>query len=378
MRARAWARAAYGFVLLALAALLAMVLSPAPGAAQTTSAPPKPVKITSVDPPCWPLGKSVQIDVSGTAEPSNGGVITLTDPRGTQLDSRDWTDGGTGKWTSALLPFTPTINGYYLIHIYDNRGTTADAYFSAPCRNPHVTLDPPCFTPGQPVSLTVSAFDFAPNNTGYATYDPSGSDQQTRIRIPIDAAGNWATSAAYKSAPFAVTPANRSYPIHANDLRNNVVDTSWLPCPPPATTTVPEETTVPEITVTTRPGVTTLPLVTTTSTVPPTTIGATLTIFPNVGQPGAVCLASGTGFPPGPVVLSWLPGIGLTPATAGPDGKFSVRVLVFPRDRLGPRSLVATGGATTASAQFLVVPNTTKPSGKDVTQITRIRRLIER
>ena len=56
------------------------------------------------------------------------------------------------------------------------------------------TLDPTCFQPGQPTTLTVFGYDFAANDNGYATYDPNGPDPtQTRIRIPIDASGSWAT-----------------------------------------------------------------------------------------------------------------------------------------------------------------------------------------
>ena len=88
--------------------------------------------------------------------------------------------------------------------------------------------------------------------------------------------------------------------------------------------------------------------------------------------------AEGTGFPPGAVSLSWEPGIGGSAATAGPDGTFRVPVLVMPRDRTGPRRLLATGvGGATASADFLVVPSTVQPSGDDVTQI-RNRRLLHR
>jgi hypothetical protein len=112
--------------------------------------------------------------------------------------------------------------------------------------------------------------------------------------------------------------------------------------------------------------------------IPPPTPGATLAVKPSLGTPGFVALVTGTGFAPGPVQLTWAPGIGSFAATAGPDGTFTAQVLVFPHDRLGPRTLVATGGAVTATAPFLVVPNTVHPSGKDVTQITRLRSFNQR
>jgi hypothetical protein len=103
-------------------------------------------------------------------------------------------------------------------------------------------------------------------------------------------------------------------------------------------------------------------------------------VTPKVGPPGFVARATGTGFPAGPVQLVWAPGIGRTNVVAGPDGAFTTQVLLFPKDRLGPRILVATGaGAVSANAPFLVVPPTVEPSsGSDVAQITRTRRFSQR
>jgi hypothetical protein len=106
---------------------------------------------------------------------------------------------------------------------------------------------------------------------------------------------------------------------------------------------------------------------------PPPTPGASLTVTPTIARLGFVVIANGTGFPPGAVTLSWLPGIGLTTATAAADGTFSTQVLVFPKDVIGPRTLVAHGGDVTATAPFLAVAGSVKPSGKDVNEITRIR-----
>jgi hypothetical protein len=53
-------------------------------------------------------------------------------------------------------------------------------------------------------------------------------------------------------------------------------------------------------------------------------------------------------------------------------------MLVFPNDRIGPRALLATAGATTAFDAFLVVQSSVQPSGQDVAQITRIRRFNSR
>ena len=142
---------------------------------------------------------------------------------------------------------------------------------------------------------------------------------------------------------------------------------------PGTETTAPATTgpTVPDSTSTTR---TTAPPV----SVPPTTPGLTVTVTPGIGPPGFVAVARGTGFPPGPVALAWAPGIGTFAAVAGPDGVFETQVLVFPRDRVGVRSIVATSGTVSGSAFFLVVPSSIQPSGSDVTQINRTRRFLQR
>ncbi len=121
---------------------------------------------------------------------------------------------------------------------------------------------------------------------------------------------------------------------------------------------------------------TTLPPVPTPTTIviPSTTPGATLSVSPAIGVPGFVAVARGSGFSPGPAELSWLPGQGLTQVEVGPDGSFVVQVLIMPNDRLGRRTLVATGQATTATTDFLVVARSVKPSGTDVTQTNRSRR----
>ncbi len=91
-----------------------------------------------------------------------------------------------------------------------------------------------------------------------------------------------------------------------------------------------------------------------------------LTVTPPIGPPGFVTYAHGTGFPPGAVVsLAWEPGIGGARVTAGPAGSFTVPVLVFYKDALGPRLLVATSVSgpsfSPAEADFLARPGTGQP-----------------
>jgi hypothetical protein len=94
---------------------------------------------------------------------------------------------------------------------------------------------------------------------------------------------------------------------------------------------------------------------------------------PAVGPPGVVTRLSGSNFPPGALVaISWDRGITqrLAPVAVNPDGTFTIDVLVFHHDRLGPRKLAvvaAPGGATFVenSVPFLVVPGPFQPTAAD-------------
>ena len=104
-----------------------------------------------------------------------------------------------------------------------------------------------------------------------------------------------------------------------------------------------------------------------------------ITVDPNLGPPGMVTLVRGEGFPPGATVaLRWdrspanpseqVPlGSPLVVVIDG-QGRFGpAPVLVFRRDLLGPRTLSAMGDRDDASAtaEFLVVPSTVQPAGRD-------------
>lgn len=96
----------------------------------------------------------------------------------------------------------------------------------------------------------------------------------------------------------------------------------------------------------------------------PRVFNPALKLNPPLGPPGFVTLALGTGFPPGSTVkLVWSVGISApTNAVVAGNGTFAVQMLVFHRDRLGPRDLVATGpGFAPVKAAFTVVPGTQQP-----------------
>jgi hypothetical protein len=103
---------------------------------------------------------------------------------------------------------------------------------------------------------------------------------------------------------------------------------------------------------------------------PVTVIQPVLNLDPPIGPPGFVTIATGTNFPPGAVLtLVWREGLSApTEITVDSFGRFQAQVLVFHKDRLGPRLLVAVrvrGGAAfgdvVARQEFLVVPPTQGP-----------------
>jgi len=104
----------------------------------------------------------------------------------------------------------------------------------------------------------------------------------------------------------------------------------------------------------------------------------TLEIDPEIGPPGTVVVATGTGFPVNaPVDLRWSAGITpvpLTPVFADAEGKFVAQVLVLPRDRTGKRNLVASVTLPGAEFQppkaaFLVVTGSGTPPTIDLVQV---------
>jgi hypothetical protein len=345
------------------------------------------VIIDNFQPRCSAQNRDVVINVNGRSDGSSVN-LAVYDSKGVQVASTTVFPSGTNWSSNGPLGFTTTLVGVYELRASVGGGT-ASAFLDVPCQPTTLTYNPTCFVVGSTSTVTMTGRHFTPYAAGYITYDVNGSETQQRIRIPIDNHGTFA-------ATFKVTPTARDHPGTATDNGSPqapAANATWSECPPNATTTtavgvtttaVGATTTVPSITVTTRPpgrGTTTTAVATTVPpvvTIPPPIAGVTLTVTPAIGPPGFVALAHGAGFPPGPVALAWAPGVGTFTATAGPDGTFDVQVLVFPRDRLGPRGLVATSGTASASAQFLVVPNTVRPSGKDVSQINRIRRFLQR
>jgi hypothetical protein len=96
-----------------------------------------------------------------------------------------------------------------------------------------------------------------------------------------------------------------------------------------------------------------------------------LKLVPDLGPPGIVTTALGTGFPPGvPVDFAWTIGVlspGVATVVTAPDGTFTFEILIFPHDTIGARQLVATHDPKSqvfadAKADFLVVPGSVQPN----------------
>jgi hypothetical protein len=379
-------------VLLAVVALLGVAVASLvlpTGVASAQSA----LSIDNFRPRCATVGSGTDVAVSGRTGFGTVSAV-LYAPSGGAVTKTSTSASGS---YSLGFAFTPRETGSYEVRVSDSSGTLS-AYIEVPCQAPTIEFSPTCFPVGYSGTVTLTGRHFLPYGTGYADYDVNGSEAQSQIRIPVDARGVF-------SATFKVTPSNRPHPSELADANRTLVASgSWNPCPPgtipPTTTstssttttstpgdTVPDTVPDPATTTTTSspdPGLpfiptTTIPLPPTVE-IPPPTPGASLVLSPRIGPPGFVTMARGAGFPAGAVTLDWSGGVGRTTTTAGADGTFSVQVLILPRDRLGPRALVATGQAgVTAYDGFLVVPASVQPSsGREVAQITRIRRFTQR
>lgn len=363
-----------------LALTLAGLAVPASG---QTLAPPT---IERIFPACEDVGSRGELSVGGRSQAEV--LVELFNPAGTKLAGT--TVFPDGEFWGASLPFAPDRNGEYEVRA-SNRAGRASVYIQVPCQAPALAFDPSCFPVGYSGRVTMIGRHFRPFESGHlAEYDRGGSEAQRAGNLTADNHG-------VVRGVFSVVPSNRPHPGRISDANGGLIaDGTWNACPPgPTTTTTTSTPVVPDTTTTTRATNDPVPVDTTTTTLPvdapgtpvtvpptvelpPPTVGATLSVGPELGPAGFVTGAVGTGFPPGPVTVTWSPGIGTTTAIVGPDGTFTTRVLVFPNDRLGPRALIATAGATTAYDAFLVVQSTVQPSGQDVQQINRIRRFNQR
>ncbi len=247
--------------------------------------------------------------------------------------------------------------GYYFYRAEEGNNRASDA-ISVPCGT--ITLDPNCGPVGGPpetYTIKVKGVSFPPTlleqpNDADITFAgaPAGSGF-------IEFSGTFTATITVPRRPAG------SYSVTATDRRDKHVAFARFNVPCPTTGTVTTATTAP------------VPDTTVTTAKPPPPPGATpsCVLDPPVGPPGFVTQARCTGFPPNTTAtLRWDPGLGTFPAAIGPLGTFTAPVLILPRDRLGPRQMIAEAGGVSAQAPFIVVPPSVSPSGTDVaTQLVR-------
>lgn len=341
--------------------LVGALVVPAPASAQTSAA-------VRVEPACGPVSSSpISIDIVGSGWTADKNVEIQFDG---QIVHQLYPVQSDGSFTFTLT-FTPSDSRYYEVYV---RGTASSterySNFSAPCRSARLGITPSCSDANRDAEVTVEGFDFPASWDIRVTWDEGGPTERE------DGTGTDDSGYFIHTFTGLDLTEERTYVVFADVYEHyGIVRRARyrVPCTPTTTTS----STTTSSTTTTEPTPTTA-TTTTTTTIPPPTPGAALVVEPPLGPPGFVTSARGTGFAPGPVTLVWSPGIGTTAAVAGEDGTFAVPVLILPNDVLGPRTLVAAGQVSTASASFLVVPDSMKPAGRDVAQIARTRRYLHR
>ncbi len=208
--------------------------------------------------------------------------------------------------------------------------------------------------PNQPNPAVDIVFDDGTGNPVVVQVSDAGGHFSVTLSIPeYPPPPNAHTIRGYQdSSSLGSTPSPNS------SVTTNAVSVTCPYAPPPTTTTPPTSQNTPPPT-RKVPGTTATP-----GTPGPSGLGGkpvTLTVDPPIGPPGQTTLATGTGWPPGPVTLVWRSGLGSFNAVADANGNFQIYVFVMPRDEVGPRNLVGTEGTVTAQAAYLVVPDTVQP-----------------
>jgi hypothetical protein len=289
----------------------------------------------SLSPSCGPAGASVQVSGTGWVSGSNAFDITITFDSTAVATVKAADIKADGSFTTNItVPNRPQRGTPYAVVASQTVGefsqATATANFSLPCAS--ITVVPTCGSVGAPIAVHGAGFradivvqiSFVPpaGAKPVASAIPGGdSTFDVRFAVPSDPPGNYAVVATqtYAAAALAVPPLV-------------VRATFTIPCA-------------------TR---------------------ALIKLVPQIGPPGTVVTVTGTGFPIGAIVkLSWNRGVPFRLASMTIDASqgFQVKLLIFPHDELGKRTLSAgpdlsVANATIfniATADFLVVPGSEQP-----------------
>lgn len=281
----------------------------------------------AASPSCGRPGDSFQLTGSGWGNGSkvgfNFGNVSLP---GTTSKS-----DGTFS-VSETVPSVPLTFGPYQITAFivgAEFGPTATTGFLVPCKT--LGINPTCGSPGDPITVTGTGFQI--RNPVAITFEPPVGGKPIKTVTPAGDTTFTTTIAAPNSPPgiYAVV-ATQSYPAGVAAIPPLVLRAEFtIPC-----------------------------------------VKGAIKLVPRVGPPGTVVTVIGTGFPVGAVVkLSWNRGIPfkLASITIGASQGFQVKLLIFPHDELGKRTLRAGPDLTVpnaiifniATADFVVVPGSEQP-----------------
>jgi hypothetical protein len=262
-----------------------------------------------------------------------------------------------GDFTTPPVSMPAKPAGYYTFRAEEGNNIVFRG-FKVPC--PSISISPGCgpagTTPSETYDILVTGKNFPPiipeqsGNTVRLTFD--GAQVGPLVEVGGEGGGSFSTTIKAPRKPSG------SHTVAATDTRDSMRATALflVPCLVIGGSTTTTGTTAPP------------PTETTVTTVPPPILGPgpACVLDPTVGTPGFVAQARCVRFPAATTAtLRWSPGIGTVTAPTG-SGAFSVPVLIFPRDRLGPRDLVVEAPGVSVLVPFVVVPPSVSPSGGDV------------
>lgn len=310
----------------------------------------------TINPPCVNnTSGTITLTFSGT-DFTDDAVVRIYDEA---LPNKPPIVAGTNKsgdFTTQPISMPAKPAGYYSFRAEDSFSKRFTRHLQIPC--PTIAINPACGPAA--TGLASETWDIQVTGKNFPPILPETAGNTVRFTFggtpvgsPVEVGGNNGDS--ISTTLKVPRRAAGSYQLVATDTRDGTQATALflVPCLTIGTVT----------TATTRPVTDT-----TATTLPPPVVGPgpACVLDPPVGPPGFVTQARCERFPAASTAtLHWSPGIGIVTVPTG-SGAFSVPVLIFPRDRLGPRNLIAEAPGASVAVPFIVVPPSVSPSGGDV------------
>lgn len=308
---------------------------------------------------CVPIGADGQVVVFGLTTPNQDVVVRLSDTTGGMSVAplaRNARSNGQG-WYRALFTVSPRgAQGSTAFFSSSNGGFTT-VVGQPQCATRSVT--PTCVTPNEATTLTGTVNSPAlANRLGSVLFDIAGPNQtagDTGIQPTNPSRGQW--TATGKVTP-TYKPNDEAFPLLVTFA---MFGSGTVTAPPP-----PYFISIPVTVCPPTPGSSsTTGRGTTSTTTTVRTFNPTVAINPSIGSTGTVVNISGGDFPPNTAVtFNWSRGIGSVTVTSDDSGRITTTLLVMPNDLIGDRTLQASGFLT-ATANFLVVPGSQQPPGRN-------------